>query len=221
MKDLPFTVYDFFAYLASGFWLLLIIGIGIHQPWYTVTDISSLTLLAWIVIAYITGHVIAHLSGTLLETMLVHGHLQRDMAILFEQPKDWRPKIFPGFFKPLPATTQQRVLDRAVKAKITTPDEALFLHALAIVKNDTVAFGRMNTFLALYGFARNISMASLLGMITLVITSFPGGITSTPDWYRVAQITLLLLIAIIMFYRYLKFYRLYTVEIYTTYAEGA
>lgn len=44
-------MYDFFAYLASGAWLLLITGFALNYRWYAMKDPSSLTLVAYLIVA--------------------------------------------------------------------------------------------------------------------------------------------------------------------------
>lgn len=90
------------------------------------------------------------------------------------------------------------------------------------MKSDAVAFGRMNTFINLYGFARNIWMASLLGCTMLIVSGavLPYLNGASADYERLIALLPTLFVAVIMFYRYLKFHRLYAVEMYTTYAEG-
>jgi hypothetical protein len=78
----------------------------------------------------------------------------------------------------------------------------------------------MNTFLNLYGFARNIAMACAVGVLLLtagaLLPFLDGG---SPDTTKQWLIVPIAVIGLIMFYRYLKFLRLYAVELYVTYAE--
>lgn len=215
MKDLPFSVYDFFAYLASGFVVLLIGGYAFGIDALPEKDASSVVLLVWIVAAYVTGHVVAHLSGSVIENDLVRRRLGFD-AVFFASALGWRRRLFHAYFKPLPPRVMERVLTRSQML----PDASLFFHCWAVAKRDLVAFGRMNTFLNLYGFARNIAMACALGVAMLAVGAlrpfFAGG---APDTTKQWLIVPVVAIGLVMFYRYLKFFRLYAVELYVTYAE--
>jgi hypothetical protein len=215
MKDFPFTVYDFFAYLASGFVVLLISTYAFDIDVLPRTDASSVVLLAWVVAAYITGHVIAHLAGVMIEDAIVRRRIGRTEVALFSSQLGWRRRLFAGSLAPLPAETIERVVRRADMA----PGTALFFTAWAVVKRDAIAFSRMNTFLNLYGFARNIAMACGVACSALaagaLLPFLHGG---APDGRKQLLILPLSGIALVMFYRYLKFLRLYAVELYVTYA---
>jgi len=215
VKDLPFSVYDFFAYLASGFVVLLIGGYAFDIDALPEKDASSVLLLAWVVTAYVTGHVVAHLSGSVIENGLVRERLGSS-ATFFASVLGWRRVLFRSYLEPLPGRVIERVLSRAN----TSPDASLFFHCWAVAKRDPVAFGRMNTFLNLYGFARNIAMACALGVMLLTagaLRPFLDG--GSPDARKQWLIVPIAVIGLVMFYRYLKFLRLYAVELYVTYAE--
>lgn len=79
---------------------------------------------------------------------------------------------------------------------------------------------RLDNFLNLYGFCRNICLALLLATVILLVggTSEPwrnGGVGEHIWWATVAAPVA----AIGMFYRYLKFFRDFTIEVYRSYAE--
>ena len=82
----------------------------------------------------------------------------------------------------------------------------VFLHAFATVKRDTQTLGRLNGFLAQYGFARNLTLSLVLCAVV--------------EWWAGNRLfaAAASIAAIGMFYRYLKFFRQYTVEVLTSYA---
>jgi hypothetical protein len=215
MKDLPFSVYDFFAYLASGFVVLVIGAHAFDINALPQKDASSVLLLAWVIAAYITGHVVAHLSAAVIENGFVRQRLGSD-ATFFASALGWRRRLFRAYLEPLPSRVIERVLARANMC----PDPSLFFHCWAVAKRDPVAFSRMNTFLNLYGFARNIAMACALGVLALAIGALrvflAGGSPATDKQWLILPVTAT---GLIMFYRYLKFLRLYAIELYVTYAE--
>jgi hypothetical protein len=129
VKDLPFSVYDFFAYLASGFVVLLIAGYAFDINALPEKDASSVLLLAWVVAAYVTGHVVAHLSGSVLESGLARGRLGAS-ATFFASVLGWRRLLFGSYLEPLPTRVIERVLSRANML----PDASLFFHCWAVAK---------------------------------------------------------------------------------------
>jgi len=85
---------------------------------------------------------------------------------------------------------------------------------------ESAAEERLSSFLNLYGFTRNLILAGFLSSLILLIGSFRD-IWSKPRIFHpdtlgwsLASIA----IAVVMLYRYLKFFRLYTVEVFRTYA---
>jgi len=154
---IPFSVYDFFGYLACGFLLLvgadyaLDLGVPFSDGW----SLPEGSL--FILIAYVTGQIAAGLAAWLLERQIVHRCIGSPYSYLLQAISNCQRRLFPGFTAPLPETTRKRVLERARASGIQEPGEALFLHAFARVKRDEITLTRLNGFLALYGFCRNMA----------------------------------------------------------------
>jgi len=222
MNRIPFSVYDVFGYLASGFFLLVAVDYAFGGGSLLRQDLRPALSFFWIVVAYVSGHIVANISGFLIEKRLVRDVFGSPEEVLLAEKnaRGWR-QAFPGFFEPLPRETRERVLHRAKeKAGIVTPGRSLFLHCHAIVKRDQATLERLNTFLNLYGFCRNLSMASTMALLVLVGSVISDLLSHVPIghgklWWASAAVVA----AIGMFYRYLKFFRHYTVEVFTTYAE--
>jgi hypothetical protein len=153
--------------------------------------------------------VIASLSSSLLEWKLTRGGLGAPEVRLFSDGAGWwRARLLPGYHRPLPEETRQRVLKKAKeKAGIGEPGRALFLHCHSLVKREQVVLERLNSFLNLYGFCRNVSAASLLAVPILM--------AGREWWWALAAAV----VAVVMFQRYLKFFRHYTTEVFVSYAE--
>jgi hypothetical protein len=124
VPDIPFTAYDFFAYLSSGF---VVID----------AELSLIEGLVWVVVAYVLGHVISAVSAPILEQRFAERMLGYREQVLFDPQKGCCStkkrrrveRFFPGYFKRLPEEIQTRVLDRAkTEAKITSIGTALFLY---------------------------------------------------------------------------------------------
>lgn len=222
MDKLPFSVYDFFGYLASGFLVLVGAEFAFNGQWLLRKDLNIPCGIFWVVAAYIAGHIIANISGFLLEGQMVRKVLRSPEESLFQDEKRkfwcW---IFPGFYCALPKETRDRILHKSeAKAGIKSCGRGLFFHCHPIVKRDVNTLARLNTFLNLYGFCRNVSMASIITVVILVIgviADWRAGlqVQSTKIWWAGAAA----FSAFGMFYRYLKFFRQYTLEVFITYAE--
>ncbi len=140
-------------------------------------------------------------------------------------PVGWRHGMFPIYYKPLPAETRARVFEKSAKEGFDKPGRALFYHCHAIVKRDKTTFDRMTSFLNMYGFCRNVCMAGLIAAAILVCGACrdlhfvgwpPEGTVDTGClWWAAAALA----VSAGMLYRYLKFFRHYTSEVFVTYAE--
>jgi hypothetical protein len=214
---IPFNVYDFFGYLAVGFLVLVSIDFACNGGWLLNDNIIPVYALFWVLMAYIIGHITAHVASFLLENLFVQKFLGSPEEHLLGEPKlSWKARLFPGNFKPLPKKAQERILARVSELGGPETGRALFFHCYAIVKSEPDTRDRLSIFLARYGFCRNISLASLLvaGSLILGPIRCPATAGEVLPWLPVA-----LAIAVGMLYRYLKFFRHYTVEVLTSYAE--
>lgn len=227
MEKLPFNIYDFFAYLASGFIVLAAVDFAFDLGWLFKTEIGIPLMVFGVVAAYIVGHVNASLSGYFIETLLVRKVLHEPEVILFADcpPQGWanraRRLVFSGFYRPLTETTRSRVLLKAEKRLGgVVKGRALFFHCHPIVKQNEAANKRLEIFLNLYGFCRNVSMACVLAILILLVGAFVewrvySKVTPPRLWWAAAAAAC----AVGMFFRYLKFFRLYTHEVFVNYAE--
>jgi hypothetical protein len=218
MDKLPFSVYDFFGYLSAGF-LVMVGVVAAFVGEDTLNQNPSLIVgILLIVTAYIIGQVVANIAGFFLESLVVGRLLGRPTLHLFgEQESRWA-LLFPGYFRPLPLKTQERVLKRArEEADIDEPGGALFFHCHAVVKREPVTVERLGTFLNLYGFCRNTSMA-LISVVAFLAVGIHCGSAETgvvsPGWWLIGAAVA----AVALFYRYLKFFRHYAQEVFTSYA---
>ena len=209
MNYIPFSIYDFFGYLAAGFAVLAAADHAFDGGWLLREDLSLVFGIFWIAVAYVLGHIVASFSSFLLEWNIARERLGPPEEVLFRKDAGTRwAWLFPGYFRPLPEKIRERVLERAKeKAGIDEPGRALFLHCHSVVKREQALLGRLNSFLNLYGFCRNVSAASLLVVPLLLAGGKP--------WWALASAAL----AFGMFHRYLKFFKHYTVEVFVSYAE--
>src|SRR4030042_3344576 len=214
---IPFSVYDFFGYLASGFLILCSADYAFDGEWILRKDLWTVHAVFWTLLAYIIGHIVANISSFLLEYKFLREILISPEETLFDEQKrgGFWPGIFPIFYRPFPTETKRRVLERARTAGIERPGRGLFFHCLPLAMQHSHTLERLSTFLNLYGFSRNISMAALLTVPILIV----GMISSGFDEYKLYWIIVAISVFIGMFYRYLKFFKHYTEEVFRSYAE--
>jgi len=220
MEKIPFSVYDFFGYLSAGAVLLSSFAFATDGFDALENELSGTQLLIFIVASYVVGHVVASVSSALLERRLTYGLLGRPTENLFgsAQVTGWR-RAFAAYCIPLPAATQARVLAKARdSAGLTDADEALRLHCFGVASKAEHVRGSMSIFLNLYGFARNVSMAALLAALVLVISALDNDDVAATE--LLAGALFALIVGVVLYFRYLKFYRLHAHELYVHYAEA-
>jgi hypothetical protein len=106
-------------------------------------------------------------------------------------------------------------MSKAAAVGVTTPGEGLFWAAFAVARDDKTAQARLSDFLNQYGLCRNVSFTATLCGIILVASALVTG--QQDHWYWSAFAAL---IGVAMYFRYMKFYRHYAVEVLTTYAHA-
>jgi hypothetical protein len=219
VSNLPFDAYDFFGYLASG--LLLLVGLerAFGFPRVLGADFKVVDSAVLLLAVYVAGQLIAGPAKTVLEDLVIGRVLGRPNVNLLHARRRqgmW-PVLFPGFYAPLPEEIRDRVLGRAKREGINGAGEALFLHVRysAAILSDEKLMARLKGFLGQYGFARNLAFTSLL-----IAAVMPAKIwlapPAPPGLAREALVTLG--VGILLFYRFLKFYRQHSFELFNTYA---
>jgi hypothetical protein len=214
MNRIPFSAYDFFGYLASGFLIIASVDSLGTERVVLQEDLSAVLSIFWIGMAYIIGQILASPSAWLLERTLVGKYMERPNINLFKnKPEKGWVKLFPGYFTPLPIATQRRILEKAKAEGINEKGEALFVHVFGKIKADKDTMVRLSIFLNMYGFCRNISFSCLLSGLVMLVGFL---------WTRNLDLLLWTFAALVgsvgMFYRYLKFFRQYSYELLVTYA---
>ena len=212
MNNFPFSVYDFFGYISAGF-LLISAWMYFVKNQLNFTD-DLMTNFVFIIIAYILGHINAMPSKFFLEDLIVGKVLKKPNINLFNKNRKCWYRLFPGYYKSLPKKQIDKILTKSKTHQIDEPGESLFIHAFVRVKSIEDANTRLKSFLNLYGFCRNISFSLFLIFILIVVLY-----TKSNDKNLLIWATLSFFSFIAMFYRYLKFYRLYSFEIFINYAE--
>jgi len=217
-QKIPFTSYDFWAYLSAGFLLLFAVDSAagskllMRDNWTLVQGIVAVSL------SYAVGNIIASMSSWVLERGLIGKVLGYPRNVLFNKPKapQWLRTMLGAYFQPLPNETQLAALDKSQKVGVTAPGEALFLVAFAYARQTPAVMARLDNFLNLYGFCRNIALVAFIDAAILYWSYMqPKGPSEHLLWAWIAFV-----IGVGMMFRYLKFYRLYASEVITNYAYG-
>ena len=215
-QKFPFSTYDFWGYLSAGFLLLFVVDqvagtfLLMRETWTIVQGIIAVSC------AYVAGHLVASMSSWLFERIVVGMFLGYPSNVLFKQPKAWKfvQKMLPGYFQPLPEETQLAALNRAKQKGVLLPGQALFGAAYVQIKGVSSVAVRLANFLNMYGFCRNIAFVALLDAALLYWSYLrPHGAPNHLLWSRIA-----LFVSVGMFIRYLKFFRHYAVEVFSSYA---
>jgi len=211
MTKLPFSVYDFFGYVFSGFIIVASVDFATGASILLRPDMPVHYGLLLTGLAYLVGHVVAIPSSIILEKFLIGRVFGRPSAhMLEEKKKGLLPFLFPVFYTPFPSKTREAILNKAKSQGHDTPGEDLFYLAFSKVKDLEKPAIRINNFLNLYGFSRNVSFAFFISFWIFAIVGYPCKTFCFPAVGALAM-------SCGMFLRYLKFYYLYSKEIYLTY----
>jgi len=212
----PFTAYDFFAYLASGALVVATVDVLHGKQWLLTKDHPLALDVFLILVAYVLGHVIAQLSSTLIESLLVERGLLRPSYTLMGKSRPGFQHLFRLYCKALRTETRERIIEQARARAFAGSGEALFLHAFGLVKVEPLTMARLDQFRNLYGFARNMALSFFVVALLIAI-----GPNDARPAIPAAWAWCCLGLGIVMLYRYLKFFRQYSYEIFVTYAELA
>jgi hypothetical protein len=216
LDKVPFSVYDFFAYLSSGSILLAAFDYIFGIALLTQDKIAPLFAVLLVVLAYVCGHIIAHFSSFLYEHVAVSRVLKRPNDLLMGGTPKWRLQrlMFPNYCRALPAEVQLRIGTKTLARGFSGKDEGLFLHCYAVVTADETRQNRLDAFRNQYGFARNMSFAFLVAAVGIVAARY-FGVHPVKLWWALLSG----LASITLFYRYLKFFRQFSYEMFLRYAE--
>jgi len=222
VKDLtiPFDPYDFFGYLASGLTIVVGMELVLCFPAVLGRELKAVELAGLVIAVYVAGQLVATPAKAVLEDGLVALILGRPSVNLF---RERRPPIrghllFRGFYKPVSAATRKHVLERARKEGVAETGEALFelVRFSAEVRDNDKLQARLSAFLNKYGFARNLAFASLTVGVALAVRAW--WVHPDPALAKYAVTALVAGAALV--YRYLKFFRQYSYEMFNTWARG-
>jgi hypothetical protein len=216
MPSIPFSVYDFFGYLASGFlFIFAAIYVGTKKSIFCY-DLNFVASVFVILVVYTIGHILAIPAKLFYERLVVERWLKPPAEILFRKnsPTTFLEKLFTEYYDSYPGEVIDKIETKAVNDGVWSDKKALFHYAYSKVRQNTALLSRQDVFLSLYGFCRNLSFTLLLVLLFI----FFGG------WHRGFLLNLIVCYASILaslglFYRYLKFFRQYSYELFLSYLE--
>src|SRR5467141_3932536 len=96
MGAIPFTLYDFFAYLSTGALWLIGIDYAFGMQWIVNAELTTGQTVVWVIIAYVLGHVNSHWAAWLLEDRLIRGLLGYPSVNLFPPGRPGVPRVIRG-----------------------------------------------------------------------------------------------------------------------------
>src|ERR1700733_7847835 len=215
MDRLPFAPYDFFGYLASGFALVAGLQLAFGFPDVFGRQLTAAETMFLLLAVYVIGQVLATPAKAILEDLIIRHVLGSPGVDLCREKRPLvRGTIFPGFYTPLPLAVRGGVLDRAKAEGEHHIGEDLFVHVRFSpeIRGDEKIATRLSSFLNQYGFSRNLCFTTLIvGTLLLVRSNFVG--STQMRWYGISSLAL----SAALFYRYLKFFRQYSYEMFNCY----
>lgn len=213
MDKAPFSIYDFLSYLFAGFLLLIAVDYAFDLHWLVGQKMEAGNVAFWVVASYVVGHVNSQWASWLFESKLVK-RLGYPSANLFAEAAR-RP--FRHYRTPLPARTAQRIREKYERMSAGIGDsEDMFLFSYHLIKEQCPqAVSRLTTFISVYGFSRNLSFASVLIAGVLGAAAV---IEHKPSLWPLAGAALI--VAVTLFFRFLKYFRHYSIEVFTTFLTG-
>lgn len=153
------------------------------------------------------------------QTPSKHGCPAREAAQRLRIQK-WRNRLFKFHFAPISRSLRNRIAQAAEHDGVRLA--SLFSHAWMVARRDPIALERSGRFLNLYGFCRNMVIASLSAGLVVALGSARPFLAGGPADARAAALALSSLpIAYIFVFRYLDFLKRYEAEIYTSYAYSS
>lgn len=215
MDKLPFDAYDFFGYISSGLLVVLGMNVVLGFPPVLGRDLKPFETACLILFVYIAGQIVAGPAKAVLEDAFVCRILGRPARnLLRERPSRLR-FLFPGYFKQLPRAVREKVASRLGESAAMKEDDAQFLivrFSPEVTGNDRL-LARLNSFRDKYGFNRNLSFTAFVVSVALVAKHVTTGDALTLKWGITGLVG-----SVLLFYRYLKFFRQYSYELFNTYA---
>lgn len=218
--------YDIFAYLPQGLFALAAVDYIAGTKFVLGVDWDVADGLLTLITAYVAGHLVAAPASKLIERWIVRKMMDQPAEVLLaKKTRGWLSGfLFADYYTPLAEPVREDVLKKMGDIDPETADgEDLFWRAYPTVKQDQATVARLSGFLNLYGFSRNLCfVAGATSLALAVQNGWSTWIMSVNvDGERWVVAACLVVVSYLLFQRYLKFHRLYSVEVFTTFAKIA
>ncbi len=219
MDKIQFSFYDFFGYLASGLLLAFSIDYFFNDlALFKTQEPKAIQSIIVFLLIYIMGHILAAPSAWLLETKFVKKYLGHPRETLLKPTTNPQGSVlfFREYYRPLAKDVIAKIRNKfSIKDdKELTPEKCgdIFHLIYSKVKSNELSLNRLNIFLTLYGFARNVSFTCFIITIMILIQFI-----IQDHWCKWYWLLIFFFTGIVMLFRFLKFFRYYVYDMYLSY----
>jgi hypothetical protein len=215
MPKITFNILEFFGLLGVGFLCLQFAMAFGGVPRFETASPGATGAALVVLVSYIVGSLVSSVAELTLERLVVTKYLGRPEDILLseERSRGTVTVLFGQYFKVVPVGVKVRLVAQMDSRQIPDDPQSRFHHARQIAKDDERTWSRLETFQGLFVFSRNAAFALLIMGVVAFGYLVPRGLSSTP------MASFYLIGAVGMFYRYIKFYRLYSYELFCAYPD--
>ncbi len=224
---LKFSDYDAFAYVACGVVAFAISDVLFDTRLVFTSGWTFSEGLLFLIAAYLAGHLVASPSSWVLEKLFVGKVLGAPTAHLIglgppgRLGASLRP-LFRGYFAEMPKK-QLSAVAQSENLTANNSVDGVFWRAYVVARHNPISSARMESFLKLYGFCRNMSflgLATFVGALYIGVSNWCEG-----GWHDLVETHLVMstaagIVWLVLLLRYLKFYRLYALEVLLAYAKS-
>jgi hypothetical protein len=225
MKDwFPFTSYEFYAYLAAG--VLVIAAVDYSFTGAVLVNRTDWTIVQgvfWTIVAYLSGQLTAAPSSAILEHFLARTIFTAPVEVAAGvKPQHFGDRMIAWLFanreyRPLPLGICEKIRLKASAqlnvALATVSGEVAFNVAFPVARANADTAARLDQFLNLYGFCRNISFSAMIAVACLVFRK-----SNLNDPNAIGLIAAAIVLCVGMYGRFIKFYAAYSREVLRAYA---
>jgi hypothetical protein len=231
VSNLPFTIFDFFAYLVPGAVLFVAFDYALNGEYFiklvAAGQPPAALIIVLIIVAYMLGQINDSFARWWLNDELVDVILWQPSRALFQERKRWKwlNPILANYYIMLPPDVRKAVEDRMESASVDketygkADDSARanlrFMRALGALMLDKDATARLSVLETQYSFCRNLAIALFAFGFWLLLANhwhIPTYPLNWLFWGVVAGGTL-------MAGRFLRFYRQHAIVLFETFAQ--
>jgi hypothetical protein len=221
----PIPIYAVLGHLASGLVILAACEAAFDGKWLIDRQWTPGAIGLCGITAYVLGRLFAELSRLAIERWFVRRVLQAPEKMLLGRERvttRWKRLLFSGYYQPLADEVRDEVLQQAETDGLQKSHHELFGRLRSVVEEDRGTRNRLDTLLQMSAICRTMCLGLLLVAAILVSGIFFHGFSSRwsqAEWRKLGYCALSLIESTGMLYRYLKFLRQHTAEVFAFFAE--